>query len=134
MGGSISRRHPGKGSMDSVRDGITGVSPDPHSMKILALELSTTQGSIAWLGDESECMVWPNERKDSGTFFANLESLVQKFGKPGRIVVGLGPGSYAGSRIAISAATGLQAATGSELIGYPSICAIAGSKNDYVVI
>ncbi|HEX8280740.1 MAG TPA: hypothetical protein VF551_05150, partial [Chthoniobacterales bacterium] len=55
-------------------------------------------------------------------------------GDPERIVVGLGPGSYAGTRIAIAAAIGLQTATGSELIGLPSICALPGEATEYGVI
>jgi tRNA A37 threonylcarbamoyladenosine modification protein TsaB len=39
-------------------------------------------------------------------------------------VVGLGPGSYAGTRIAIATAVGLGAAAGAGLLGLPSICAI----------
>ena len=39
-------------------------------------------------------------------------------------MVGLGPGSYAGVRIAIATALGLRAAAGAGLVGLPSICAI----------
>src|SRR5207244_13088180 len=60
---------------------------------------------------------------------------VQKqFGKSETIVVGLGPGSYAGTRIAISAAIGLQTASGARLIGYSSICAIECDAAEYCVI
>jgi len=116
-------------------------------MKTLALELSTVRASIAWIteittpdsADEVGVFVaqlweWPNDRKDSGMFFENLERTVQQFGQPERIIVGLGPGSYAGVRIAISAAIGLAAASSAELVGYPSVSAIAGRNNDYAVI
>ena len=55
-------------------------------------------------------------------------------GPPGRIIVGLGPGSYAGTRIAISAAIGLQNAAGAQLLGYPSICAMEGEAGEYCAI
>ena len=102
-------------------------------MKILALELSTARGSLAWLDGETElARDWPNDRKNSSVFFENLDNVVKKFGAAQIIVVGLGPGSYAGTRIAISAAIGLQVASGARLIGLPSICAIEAA--DYCVI
>ncbi len=90
-------------------------------MKILALELSTARGSLAW--NDALVREWPNDRKHSGLFFENLESSRKESGAPDKIIVGLGPGSYAGIRIAISAAIGLQVASNATLIGYLSICA-----------
>src|SRR5207248_3072940 len=94
-------------------------------MKILALELSTAQGSLALLMNDIELTrEWPNDRKNSGTFIKELSDMIKQFGEPGLIVVGLGPGSYAGTRIAISAALGLQLSSGARLLGYPSICSM----------
>ena len=103
-------------------------------MKILALELSTARGSLAWLNDAVDLVVleWPNNRKNSGAFFENLAQIREQFGVPDTIIAGLGPGSYAGTRIAISAAIGLQAASKARLLGLPSICAI--ENRDYCVI
>ena len=104
-------------------------------MKILALELSSARGSLAWRDDDLEwTRDWPNDRKNSGEFFQNLAEVQKQFGPPARIVVGLGPGSYAGTRIAISAAIGLQLATKAELIGLPSLCAIECGAQDYAVV
>ena len=105
-------------------------------MKILALELSSARGSIALRsGDKIEFdRHWPNDRKNSGPFFEHLSEVQKQFGKPDTIVVGLGPGSYAGTRIAISAAIGLQAASNAKLLGFPSICAIDCDTPDYCVI
>jgi tRNA threonylcarbamoyladenosine biosynthesis protein TsaB len=103
-------------------------------VKILALELSSRCGSLAWRdGDVDYVRNWPNDRKNSGEFFQNLFAVRKEFGLPNAIIVGLGPGSYAGTRIAISAAIGLAAA-GAKLIGYPSICAIEGGEDEYCVI
>ena len=110
-------------------------------MKILALELSSARGSIAALADDVDpsaalrtCLAreWANDRKHSGLFFDNLQEITKNFGAPETIVVGLGPGSYAGIRIAISAAIGLQQATGARLVGLPSICAF--EADEYCVI
>ena len=105
-------------------------------MKILALELSSARGSIALFEGDKEEFVreWPNDRKNSGPFFESLVGAQKEFGKPGTIIVGLGPGSYAGTRIAISAAIGLQAASRARLIGFPSICAIECDAAEYCVI
>ena len=105
-------------------------------MKILALELSSAQGSLALHnGDKIEfSREWPNDRKNSGPFFEHLREVQKKFGNPETIVVGLGPGSYAGTRIAISSGIGLQVASRARLIGYPSICAIGCDAPEYAVI
>jgi len=121
-------------------------------MKILALELSSARGSIALLDSDKIKFdrEWPNDRKNSGPFFEHLVEVQKQFGKPDTIVVGLGPGSYAGTRIAISAAIGLsfggRRAVGAQkvghdsacpsirLIGYPSICAIECDSPQYCVI
>jgi len=113
-------------------------------MKILALELSTARGSLAWLNTCESAYVsqienvdlvvreWPNDRKNSSAFFENLAQVREQFGLPDTIIVGLGPGSYAGTRIAISAAVGLQAASKARLLGLPSVCALENA--DYCVI
>jgi len=104
-------------------------------MKILALELSTSRGSLAWLDGKTEfTREWPNDRKNSAAFFENLQSLRRKLGAPETIIVGLGPGSYAGTRIAISAAIGIQLSSDARLIGYPSICAIECDSQEFCAI
>ncbi len=104
-------------------------------MKILALELSSARGSLAWRdGDLEYTRDWANERKNSGEFFENLAEVQKQFGPPDRIVVGLGPGSYAGTRIAISAAIGLQLAVNAELLGLSSLCAIECGAPEYAVV
>jgi tRNA threonylcarbamoyladenosine biosynthesis protein TsaB len=104
-------------------------------MKILGLELSSARGSVAWLDDDFEwARDWANDRKNSGDFFQHLVEVQKQFGWPDRIVVGLGPGSYAGTRIAISAAIGLQLASKAELVGLSSLCAIDCDGPEYAVV
>jgi tRNA threonylcarbamoyladenosine biosynthesis protein TsaB len=104
-------------------------------MKILALELSSGQGSIALSEGDRELFAaeFANDRKHSGAFFENLQRCLDQV-TPSHIVVGLGPGSYAGTRIAIAAATGLQSATGADLIGLPSFLAMPTDVSDYAVV
>ena len=105
-------------------------------MKILALELSTGRGTIAWHveGAEPFEVAFANDRKHSGLFFENLQQLLHRFGTPELITVGLGPGSYAGTRIAIATATGLQATTGARLVGISSLRALETDSDEYCVI
>lgn len=105
-------------------------------MKILALENSTTRGSIALLENEKEpvSFQFENDRKHSGLFFQSLHQLGVRLQDLDAIIVGLGPGSYAGVRIAISCAIGLSAAFGAKLLGFPSICALEAEPNEYYVL
>jgi tRNA threonylcarbamoyl adenosine modification protein YeaZ len=105
-------------------------------MKTLTLEMSTAQGSIAWR-EEGEALfdcLFAADRKHSGAFFENVQLCLERFGRPEQIIVGLGPGSYAGVRIAIATAVGLRSATRAKLRGIPSICALDVEAGDYCVI
>src|SRR5207302_8426843 len=104
-------------------------------MKLLAFDLSTRCGTIALANEEGilGATDWPNDRRTSAPFFAALNEIVREHGAPETIVVGLGPGSYTGTRIAISAAIGLQATTGAVLTGLSSLSSIS-EENEYIVI
>ena len=104
-------------------------------MKLLGFDLSTRRGTIALVnGDNVLCARdWPNDRRNSAPFFAVLNEIICEYGVPEAIVVGLGPGSYTGTRIAISAAIGLQATTGAALTGLSSLSGIS-EENEYAVI
>ena len=105
-------------------------------MSILALELSSPVGSVASREDRRDPFErqFPNDRKHSGAFFENLQLCIDRFGRADEIVVGLGPGSYAGTRIAIAAALGLQAATGAQLFGAASVCGTPTDAEEYAVV
>lgn len=105
-------------------------------MKTLALEMSTGQGSIALRSDGAplfDC-TFAADRKHSGAFFENVQLCLQRHGPPQEIVVGIGPGSYAGVRIAIAAALGIRSAIGARLVGIPSISALDVEASDYCVV
>ena len=104
-------------------------------MKLLAFDLSTRRGTIA-LANEKEILGardWPNDRRSSAPFFEALDEIIREHGTPETIVVGLGPGSYTGTRIAIAAAIGLEVTTGAGLAGISSLCAIS-DETDFCVI
>lgn len=105
-------------------------------MKVLALELSTALGSVAVVQDGAEIFgrAFANDRHNSAEFFAAVSAARETFPELGQIVVGLGPGSYAGTRIAISTAIGLQLATRASLLGVPSICGLDVGEREYCVV
>jgi tRNA threonylcarbamoyl adenosine modification protein YeaZ len=100
------------------------------TLRTLALDTSTPHGSVAVL--EGETILFAEEfvadRSHSCSLFSVLER-AQAIGAPfGLIAVGLGPGSYAGVRIAIAAAMGLSLASGAPMVGLPSVAALACGK------
>ena len=104
-------------------------------MRMLAFDLSTRRGTMA-LANGGEILFareWPNDRRSSAPFFLALNEIMLEHGAPERIVVGLGPGSYTGTRISISAGIGLQATTGAVLTGLSSLSGIS-EEDEYAVI
>lgn len=109
---------------------------DSFAVKVLALDLSTRQGSVAFGSSEGDLeeTSWPNERRNSGPFFEHLQQIRSQHGAANVVVTGLGPGSYAGTRISVATATGLALSWNARLVGAPSLCAFPSERPDYVVI
>ena len=74
------------------------------------------------------------DRSHSASLFAALERARDISPRFDLIAVGLGPGSYAGIRIAIAAAIGLQLAMGSRLVGLASVAALESMPGEYLAI
>jgi len=93
-------------------------------MTILALETSTSHASLAVWRDGAVLQEWSfqSDRAHNSLLFAPLAEALA-LAPPDLIVVGTGPGSYAGVRVAISAALGLSLATAVPLIGWSSLTA-----------
>ena len=104
-------------------------------MRLLGYDLSTSRGTIAFVDDEKTLCAgeWPNDRRNSAPFFLSLHQTIIKHGAPEMIVVGLGPGSYTGTRIAISTAIGLRATTGATIGGLSSLCSLSEQHEFYVI-
>lgn len=94
---------------------------------ILALELSTSHGSVAVLHDGSVVFesTFMSKRSHNAQLFGPLGMALEACGPAPleTIVVGLGPGSYTGVRIAIAAAQGVALSRNARVIGLPSISA-----------
>ncbi|MDE2403984.1 MAG: tRNA (adenosine(37)-N6)-threonylcarbamoyltransferase complex dimerization subunit type 1 TsaB [Sphingomonadales bacterium] len=94
--------------------------------RTLAIECTTDACSVALFEDD---------RLLAGDFRllgrGHAEALVPMIaalpdkGRAGRIVVGLGPGSFTGLRIGLTAARALALAWGSAIVGYPTLALIA---------
>jgi len=72
------------------------------------------------------------DRSHSSELFAVIERALAGREAPGQIVVGLGPGSYAGVRIAIAAGIGISVASGAEMVGVPSIAGL--DEGEYLAV
>ncbi len=105
-------------------------------MITLAIDTSTPHGSVALLDDGVVRLeeTFVADRSHSASLFAVLEKARSLTSRVDRLAVGLGPGSYAGVRIAIAAALGLEWSLGAELVGLPSVAALQTSAPAYLVI
>ncbi|TDU62556.1 tRNA threonylcarbamoyl adenosine modification protein YeaZ [Prosthecobacter fusiformis] len=95
-----------------------------HPRTVLALDLSSTRGVIAVLRDGTLLFeaAFTAERSHNAQVFPPLSQALDAIGaEPALIVIGTGPGSYTGVRIAIAAAQGIALSRGWPLIGWPSI-------------
>ncbi len=105
-------------------------------MITLALDTSTTHGSVALLAEGVLLLdaSFVADRSHSATLFAVLEKARALTDRLDQIVVGLGPGSFAGVRIAIAAALGLELSLGAKVVGIPSVAALETAAPAYFVI
>ena len=105
-------------------------------MNLLAIDTSTTRGSVAvlLLGEIVFDQSFLADRHHSALLFPVLEGACACGAEFDRIAVGLGPGSYAGVRIAIAAAIGLQLRFQAKLVGIPSVSVLAPDLLEYLAI
>jgi len=105
-------------------------------MIVLAIDTSTTRGSVAVLdnGEKIFGEDFAADRSHSASLFVALERAKAASPKFEQIAIGLGPGSYAGVRIAIAAAIGLHLAMNAELVGLPSVAALETGSDRYIAV
>jgi tRNA threonylcarbamoyl adenosine modification protein YeaZ len=115
-------------------------------MTLLAIDTSTQRGSVSLLetppdptraSAESTLLFEEHflaDRSHSASLFAALEKARTRARGIDQVAVGLGPGSYAGIRIAIGAALGFELGLGSTLLGLPSVAALETDSVEYLAI
>lgn len=103
---------------------------------ILAIDTSTIRASVAVL-DAGRVLfgeTFVADRTHSVELFAILERALKIAPRCDQVVIGLGPGSYSGIRIAISAAIGLGMGMKARLTGIPSIVSIETDAPEYLTV
>jgi tRNA threonylcarbamoyl adenosine modification protein YeaZ len=105
---------------------------------LLSLDLSTPNGSIALLDCHQQCIdqhSFTADRSHNSKLYPPLELIFKKFPthQIKTILVGTGPGSYTGTRIAIAAAQGIALTTQAQVIGMPTFWSIH-SATPYLVV
>lgn len=99
----------------------------------LAIELSSGAGSIAARrGPRTVERALASQRAHAADLLVQVNSALEELGAGPRdllaLLVGLGPGSYTGLRVAAASAQGLARGTGAALRGVPSIEALARTE------
>lgn len=105
-------------------------------MTILAIDTSTNHGSVALLVDDALRLdeTFAADRRAGAALFPVLERAAAAAPRVDRVAIGLGPGSYAGVRIAIAAALGWKLGRGAQLVGLPSVAALETDAPAYLAI
>lgn len=75
-------------------------------MNILAIECSTSRASLCLAGDSAYAAEWVAVRNHDAHLFPALREALA-LASPDLVLVGSGPGSYGGVRVALAAATGV---------------------------
>lgn len=92
-------------------------------MNILSIECSSHQGSIAFTSDGNVVKSWQFQSpRGRGTeMFTHLEPALRETPQIDLVLVGTGPGSYNGLRMAIACAWGIARSKGTRLGGVSSL-------------
>jgi tRNA threonylcarbamoyladenosine biosynthesis protein TsaB len=88
-------------------------------VKSLIIENSTENGTVAVAGEEG--ILARRKFSKGGELAVAIQEIFREFGLPDEIVVGIGPGSYTGLRVASATAIGIQLALGCPAFGCPSV-------------
>jgi tRNA threonylcarbamoyladenosine biosynthesis protein TsaB len=90
-------------------------------VKSLLIENSTDLGTAVMVSEGKT--VGLREVMKAGMLAAAIHELFLVSGSPDEIIVGLGPGSYSGTRVAVAIAIGLKTGLGCPAFGCPSVLA-----------
>lgn len=99
-------------------------------MILLAIETSVSQASVSlWRHDaEIYTSTWEAERNHDAFLFPALQQALDALSdgeQPDYILIGAGPGSYGGVRVALAAGVGIATVTGAKLVALESWAQLA---------
>ncbi|MES2307274.1 MAG: tRNA (adenosine(37)-N6)-threonylcarbamoyltransferase complex dimerization subunit type 1 TsaB [Verrucomicrobiota bacterium] len=99
-------------------------------MAILAIDTSCNTGSVALRADDGSIVSrsFEGDQRHSSALFPELEALGIQQAKIDQIIVGLGPGSFSGIRVAIAAAQAIALAKSCSVVGVCSAWSVAMQK------
>jgi tRNA threonylcarbamoyladenosine biosynthesis protein TsaB len=103
-------------------------------MILLAIETSVAAASLC-LADTEEILfstTWQAERNHDAHLFPALQKALDSLpagSAPDYVLVGAGPGSYGGVRVALAAGVGIAAVTGAALVAVESWAQLAEGKS-----
>ncbi len=106
---------------------------------ILALECSQPDASLCLADAEGRTLYsahWHAERNHDAHLFPALQEAMDTLGTAplSLILVGAGPGSYGGVRVALAAAVGIATVTGARTVAIPSWDALAAEAGENACI
>lgn len=105
-------------------------------MKVLALDISSAEGSmaIATNGNTSFVRQLAIPRGRGSEVFSALEESRPAWTGLTRLAIGIGPGSYNGLRIACALAESFRQALDIEVVAAPSPCLLAVEETHYIAV
>lgn len=105
-------------------------------MKILALDLSTAEGSVAIAAENkilfSRKLITPRGR--GAEIFSALEECRSAWDGVTRIAIGIGPGSYNGLRTSCALAESFRHALNIEVVAVHSPCLLPVRETEYIAV
>ncbi len=107
-------------------------------MNILAIECSLTPSSLCLMNESGEVLYhheWAVDRNHDAELFPALEKCMSTLGDRSLdlILVGSGPGSYGGVRVALAAAEGISLVRGSRLAAIDSWAQLATNGREWII-